>query len=283
MLRQRIVAHPVHGECLYVDNGILELGIPLAFGIRVAHLSFVGEENVFFVHPNEMEDFSLPSGWRVRGGHRLWLAPESPDDYYPDNDPITYEVRGNTVCVTQREDPLLRVVKSLSLTLKGSTVRVTHKILNTGEKRRLALWGVSSMKAGGVITIPLAVREDGYDPNLHVSAWDYTNLSDDRLHFSRERIVMEQRTSDRKLKIGVGHPSGPVTYENGSTVFRKVIPFYPQRTYPDGGVSFEGFVSNHMVEVEGLSPLKTVSPMKTALYRETWELYRKNEEHKDEY
>lgn len=278
MLNQRFVNHPVHGECLYVDNGIIEIGIPLSFGIRITHLSFVGEENVFFVQPNEMTDFALPSGWRVRGGHRMWLAPESPDDYYPDNDPVSYEIRGNSVCVTQREDPALSVVKSITLTLKGNRVTVTHKILNTGKTRRVSLWGVSSMKIGGVITVPLKVREDGYDPNLHISAWDYTNLSDDRLVFSREEIKMYQRSADRKLKIGVGHPAGPVTYENGNTVFTKIIPFYPEKTYPDGGVSFEGFISNHMTEVEGLSPLKTVRHMKSASYKETWELSRKKED-----
>ena len=47
---------------------------------------------------------------------------------------------------------------------------------------------------------------------------------------------------------------------------------------PYGGVSFEGFVSDYMVEVEGLSPLKNVMPGKWASYKESWELYRKNEE-----
>lgn len=278
MLRKRFVDHPVHGECLYVDNGIIEVGIPLSFGIRITHFSFLGEENVFFVQPKDLMDFALPSGWRVYGGHRLWIAPESPDNYHPENDPIEYEIRGNTVRLTQKNDPLLALVKSMDVTLKGNAVTVTHRVLNTGAKRRFALWGVSSMKKGGVITVPLKVREDGYDPNLHISAWDYTNLSDDRLHFSREQIKMYQRPSDRRLKIGVGHPSGPVTYENGGTVFQKTIPFYPNRTYTDGGVSFEGFVSDHMVEVEGLSPLKTVSAGKSASYKEIWELYRKNEE-----
>ena len=279
MLHERIVAHPIHGECLFLDNGVIEIGIPLSFGIRIGHLSFLGEENLFFEQPSEMEIFALPSGWRVRGGHRMWLAPESPDDYYPDNAPVEYEVRGNTVRVTQKNDPLLSVQKSMEITLKGNRVAVTHRILNTGDTRkRVALWGISSMKTGGVITIPLKVREDGYDPNLHISAWDYTSLGDERLCFSREQIKMHVRPSGRKAKIGVGHPAGPVTYENGNTVFTKIIPFYPGKVYPDGGVSFEGFISDYMTEVEGLSPLHSVAPGRTASYRETWELNRKNEE-----
>ena len=265
--------------CLYVDNGVIELGVPLSFGIRITHLSFLGEGNVFFVQPKEMEDFSLPSGWRVHGGHRLWVAPESPDNYYPDNDPIEYEVKGNTVRLVQKNDPLLSLAKRVDITLKGNRVTVTHRILNTGEaKKRVALWGVSSLQAGGVITVPLAVREDGYDPNLHISAWDYTDLGDERLHFGKEEVRIEARPGARKLKIGVGHPAGPVVYENGDTVFKKIIPLYSDKVYTDGGVSLETFVSNHMTEIEGLSPLKTVSPQKTASYTETWELYRKDKE-----
>ena len=47
MINKAIKTHPVHGECLYVDNGVIEIGVPLTFGIRVAHFSFVGEDNVF--------------------------------------------------------------------------------------------------------------------------------------------------------------------------------------------------------------------------------------------
>ncbi|MBP5467270.1 MAG: hypothetical protein J6Y43_06900, partial [Clostridia bacterium] len=73
---------------------------------------------------------------------------------------------------------------------------------------------------------------------------------------------------------GVGHPAGAVTYEIGDTVFKKRIPLYAGKKYPDGGVSFETFVSDFMTEIEGLSPLKTLSPNKTATYTETWELLR---------
>lgn len=278
MLNQKIVSHSVHGECLYVDNGIVEVGIPLSFGIRIAHFSFVGEENEFFVHPNEMKDFSLESGWRLRGGYRLWIAPESPDNYYPDNSPVKYEIKGNTVIVTQEKDEVLNLVKTVEVTLKGNKVHITNRILNTGKRRKFALWGISAMKPGGVITVPLKEREGGYDPNLHISAWDYTDLSDERLKLGRKEIKIYQREAERKLKIGVGHPAGAVTYENGKTVVKKYIPLYPDKQYADGGVSFEVFVSNYMTEIEGLSPLKNIATNKTAIYRETWELCRKNKE-----
>ena len=275
MLNKRIITHPVHGECLYLDNCVIEIGVPLTFGIRIAHFSFVGEENVFFVQPNDMKTFTLDSGWRIRGGHRLWLAPEGPADYYADNEPIDYEINGDTVILTQKNDPLLNVIKSIEITLKENTVSITHRVKNTGKRRKVALWGMSVMKSGGVLTIPLPEREGGYDPLTHISAWDYTDLSDERLKFGKKEIKIYQRAGKRNLKIGVGHPAGTVSYENGNTVFKKHIPLYPDKEYTDGGVSFETFISDYMTEIEGLSPLITLFPDKTATYTENLELIHK--------
>ena len=275
MLNKRIITHPVHGECLYLDNGVIEIGVPLTFGIRIAHLSLVGEENVFFVQPNDMKAFTFDGGLRIRGGHRLWLAPESPDDYYADNEPIEYGINGDTVTLTQKNDPLLNVIKSMEITLKENTVSITHRVKNTGKKRKIALWALTVMKSGGVLTIPLPEREGGYDPLIHISAWDYTDLSDERLKLGKKEIKIYQRAGKRNLKIGVGHPAGAVSYENGDTVFKKHIPLYPDKEYADGGVSFETFISDYMAEMEGLSPLITLLPDKTATYTETWELLRK--------
>lgn len=275
MLNKRIMTHPVHGECLYLDNGVIEIGVPLTFGIRIAHFSFVGEENVFFVQANDMKTFSLDSGWRLRGGHRLWLAPEGPEDYYADNEPIEYRIVGDTVILTQKQDVLLNVIKSMDVTLKDNTVSITHRIVNTGTRRKIALWTLTVMKSGGVLTVPLSERKGGYDPLTHISAWDYTDLGDERLKFGKKEIKIFQRAGKRNLKIGVGHPAGAVSYENGNTVFKKHIPLYPDKEYADGGVSFESFISDYMAEIEGLSPLINLLPNKSATYMESWELLRK--------
>ena len=95
MINKKFNTHPIHGECVYLDNGVIQIGVPLNFGLRITHFSFVGEKNVFFVQPNDMQTFSTKEGWRLRGGHRLWLAPESLADYAPDNQPISYKITKN--------------------------------------------------------------------------------------------------------------------------------------------------------------------------------------------
>ena len=276
MPRARIVTHPVHGECLYLDNGIVEIGVPLSFGIRIAHFSLAGEENIFFVQPKDMTRFTNDKGWRLRGGHRLWLAPESDKDYNPDNEPIAYEAVGDAVRFTQQNDPVAHVVKSMEVTLKGNAAEITHRITNTGDAAmKVALWALSVVNNGGVTAIPLPEREGGFDPLVHISAWDYTDLGDSRLLFGKKEIKVASRKGERKLKIGVGHPAGAIEYENGGTVFRKHVPFRAGGEYPDGGVSFEIYVSDYMTELEGLSPLYDLLPGETAAYTEVWELFKK--------
>lgn len=276
MLNHRIKEHPVHGKCLFVDNGIIEVGIPLNFGLRIGHFSFCGEKNVFFEHPNDMTTFSTEKGWRLRGGHRMWLAPESEKVYYPDNDPISYCMEENAVVITQAEDPWLNVVKSIRIAFEGSCLHLTHRVENTGkEALTCSVWAISVMAPGGVETINFERRDGGMDHWHRVSMWDYTSLGDPRVTYTRDQIRIQHLPIDEKYKIGVGHPYGPVRYENGDTVFIKHFTVQPEKVYPDANVSFETFFSKYMAEVESLSPLETLMPGESVEHREVLELLHK--------
>ncbi len=269
--------HPVHGRCLFFDNGVIEVGVPLTFGLRICHLSFVGEGNVFYEHPADADFFTTPEGWRLRGGHRLWLAPEGPEDYAPDNAPITLEKVENGVQITQNEDPLQQVIKQMRIELAEDHVRVTHRITNTASAvRECALWSISVMAPGGVETVQLHEREGGYDPLHHFTIWDHSSLGDPRAAYFKDKIVLSWQDVDRRYKLGVGHPVWPVRYENGDTVFVKHYELQEGKPYPDGGMSFETFLSKYMVEVESLSPLHTLAPGACAEHVECWQLQRRS-------
>lgn len=278
MLHHQIKEHPQWGSCLFVNNGIVEIGIPLEFGLRIGHFSFLGEENVFYEHPKDADYFCTEDGWRIRGGHRLWLAPESKKDYYPDNTPISYELEENAVMITQEEDPWQKVVKSFRIELDGSSIQITHKIKNTGtEDLTCALWAISVMAPGGVETIRFALRDGGMDHWHRISMWDYTSLGDPRVTYTREQITIRHLPLDTKYKIGVGHPYGPVRYENRGVAFVKHFEIDPDREYPDANVSYETFFSKYMAEMESLSPLGCIKPGESMEHREILELIRLNE------
>ena len=103
------------GDVLWLDNGTVEIGVALEFGIRIVHLSRKGMENLYYVQPNDLSDNFTKGDWRVRGGHRLWLAPESPESYCPDNSPVACKVVENGAVITQNADPWLQIGKELSV------------------------------------------------------------------------------------------------------------------------------------------------------------------------
>lgn len=273
-MNTKIKVHNVFGKSLFAENGCVEIIIPLEFGLRIGHFSLLGEKNVFFEQPNDMTDLSTPEGWRVRGGHRMWLAPESEKVYCPDNAPIEYTLLENGVEIFQQEDPWLHVKKSMRIVFHdGAEVEVTNRVENTGEEAiRCSVWAISAMAPGGVEELSFALRDGGYDHWHRISMWDYTSLGDDRAEYRRDGIKLTHRPIDRKYKIGVGHPYGPVRYTNNGITFVKEFDVKPEMEYPDANVSFETFMCKHMVEIESLSPLMTIAPGETGAHTEIWRL-----------
>ncbi|MBR2401328.1 MAG: hypothetical protein IKB01_00975 [Lachnospiraceae bacterium] len=268
------IYHECLGNCIFFDNGFVEVGIPLEYGIRIGHFSLVGKNNVFFEQPADMQDLTTEHGWRVRGGHRLWLAPESEKVYYPDNDPIGYQLLENGVELFQREDPWLHVQKTVTLCFADDyKVEVHHRIKNMSEDViEASLWAVTSVVGGGVQYIDFQNREGGMDHWHRISMWDYTNLGDKRAKYFADGIKLTHMPVKEKYKIGVGHPYGAVRYEMEDVTFIKDFTVLPDEKYPDGNVSYETFLCRHMVEMESLSPIQKIKPGDWAEHSETWEL-----------
>lgn len=273
-MEHKIFDHPHFGQSLYATNGTVEIIIPLSYGIRIGHFSFCGEKNVFFEQPHTMTDLSTPKGWRIRGGHRLWIAPESDDVYCPDNDPITCKVEGEKILLTQKEDPWLNIVKSMEIQFgEGAEVTVLHKVQNTGKApRQMALWPISVMDAGGTQRIPITLQDNGDLPSHWLSLWSYTDLADKRAKYGKEEIVLTHTPEKQLYKIGVSQLAGPVTYENNGVVFELDFPFIPGCTYPDNNVSYETFMCEFMTEIESLAPMMTVPAGEIREHTETWKL-----------
>lgn len=265
--------HSIHGECLFLDNGVLEVGVALNFGIRICHFSFLGKENVFYEHPISLDRFTTEDGWRLRGGHRLWLAPESDLVYAPDNEPVEYTLLDNGVEITQSPDERLGVIKKVTVEFDENSVCVKHKITNTRDDvLECALWPISVMAPGGVERIPLKKRSGGYDPLHCITIWDHSNFGDPRATYEKDQIILTHMDIDSPYKIGVGHPEGEISYTNKGMVFFKNYDMVEGAEYPDGSVSYETFLSKYMVEIESLSPLYTLCHGESAEHKEYWRL-----------
>jgi hypothetical protein len=266
--------HAVFGKMLFAENGDIKLGIPLDFGIRISYLTYKDSKNLFFEQPKDMTDLATEEGWRVYGGHRLWLAPESEKDYNPDNLPISYEIFDDKIVLYQENDEVLKVKKSIEISfVDDNVVKVKNNLQNTDkEARTFSVWGVTSMDGGGTEYIPLKYGTMSYSPLTNVSMWYYTVLGDERAEYTPEMIKLTNRPYPTKYKIGVGHPNGTVKYVNHGVCFEKIFDIFRDKQYPDSNVSFETFMCDHMVEVESLSPLYEVAPNQTVSHTELWRL-----------
>ena len=268
---------PRFGESLYATNGMVELYIPLTYGLRIAHFSFCGEQNVFWEQPKDMTILTK-GDWRLRGGHRMWVAPEDDREYFPDNDPIDCRVEGDTIYLTQGNDGFQKVIKSMAITFVGdASVQVVHGMQNTDcISRQCALWPISVMAPGGTEHIPLQLVDDGDHPSHWLSFWNHTNIGDPRVTYKADEIILAQRPIGEHCKIGVSRISAPAWYENHGVIFEKEFPVTDGVLYPDNNVSYETYMCDQMLEMESLSPLYTFAPGEIREHTEVWHL-RKGE------
>ncbi|NBO64381.1 MAG: hypothetical protein EBU88_05970 [Acidobacteria bacterium] len=276
-------------QALRLTNGLVELVVPLEIGPRVMRFSFVNGNNVFKEYENQLGR-SGEKEWQIRGGHRLWHAPE--DDirtYEPDNGAIRHEMLGDSgVRLIQPVEGRTGVEKELDLHLdkNGSGVLVVHRLRNRNIwEIELAPWCLSVMAPGGTAIVPLPgkishpgsvqpgeVRDlRGFVPNQNLILWPFTNLADARYRWGTKYITLRQdREVTSPTKIGLAHQMRWVGYLNQGLLFIKEIGFENGRHYPDGGSNFETFTNGEMLEIESLGPLSRLAPGSVIEHTERW-------------
>lgn len=261
------------GKVLWLWDDCTEVGVALGFGIRVVHLSCQGMENLYYVQPADLSDnFVTDKGWRLHGGHRVWLAPESAESYYPDNDPVSYTVEENSVLVVQNPEPWLQLRKSLRITFVDGTVRLDHSIENLSDQVRIgASWGVNTLDGGGEAEICFeGVR--GYNPRRVVSLWGHTNLHDPRLQFASDRLKATHMERPEYLKLGLYSGGGKAVLRNKGQQLTITFDAQPLEQYMDNGCNFELYMCAKFMELETLGVRTEIQPGGVAGHTEVWQL-----------
>ncbi len=280
-----------------LSNGDVELIVTLDVGPRIISYRLTKGANVFKEYENQLGK-SGEKDWQIRGGHRLWVAPEDlTRTYFPDNGPVDYRQQGETFVFTAGPEKLYGIQKEISLRLSSSGSRVTvgQTIKNVGTKpTTLAPWGQTVMAPGGIEIIPLPPKKDhpgpptnartpdDYAPNQRLALWPYFDFRDDRFQFGGRYITVQQKPRRGPTKIGLAHRMGWVGYLNQDTLFVKRFRYEDGKTYPDLGCNFETFTNGDMLEIESLGPLVTLAPGETTKLTETWELIPNVESFKNE-
>ena len=270
-------------ECIRFHNELVDVVVSTQFGPRILRYGFLDEENEFA----ELEEEQGKTGgekWRMYGGHRLWHAPEAdPRTYYPDNEPLEWRDVGDGVRLIQPVERTTGIQKEMEIRLSpvGTHVRVIHRLHNRGLwDVRLAPWALSVMLPGGTAILPLPPRLAHTDPSAllpvnSLALWPYTDLSDSRLIWGRQYILVRQDPLIKiAQKIGAFIPGGWCAYARRGHLFIKRFAVESGVLYPDRGCNVEVFTNERFLELETLGPLQTIPPQGFIEHVEDWYLFR---------
>ena len=261
-------------------NKEIEIIVTQDVGPRILRLGFINGDNIFGELPSQQGSRN-EAEWMIRGGHRLWVAPEeAPKSYELDNTPIEIEQTSKGIKTIQPAGDLTNIQKTMEISLKDdcNEVTVLHRLLNKGETAvELSPWALTVMAKEGTAIIPLPDRvphTQRLTHNQEWSLWGYTDFSDKRWKFGSGYIFFSQDPAKGPNKLGIMHRQGWVGYLLKGILFVKYFTAGEGLNYPDGGVNFETFSNEDILELESLGPLVTLDPEDSIEHTERWSLHK---------
>ncbi len=268
-------------NCYRVSNGEVEVIVTGDVGPRVIRFGFVGGQNLFKEFAEQMGK-SGEEKFQLRGGSRVWKAPEDPiATWAPDNVAVEIIPTASGLIARAPVEPLSSLQKEIevSMAATGTGVTVMHRITNRSlYTLEFSPWTLTMMAPGGMAISGFPPR--GKHPiNLEATnplvMWAYTDLADKRLTFTRKYLLLRQDPGISEAeKLGTFNADTWAAYLLNGEAFLKRTQADPSKSYPDFGCSFETFTNNEFLEIETLGPMTKVPPGKTVEHVEHWSLHR---------
>ena len=267
------------GQALRFSTRALELVVTTDVGPRVASLrSLHGRgRNLFLEMPADEKRYH---GYYLRGGHRLWHAPEDiVRSYQPDDEPLAVRPLSRGVALLQPTEEKTGLQKGMKVEVLGErSVKVTHTLTNRGPwPITCAPWALTMFRTGGYAVVSLVPKGDHAAgdllPTYALVPWTFTDLSLSVWQPRRDFIGVDVSRAKTAQKLGITHYPGWSAYWLEGTTFVKYSPVIPGANYPDLGSCFEIFTNGAMVELETLGPLAELAPGRTTTHIEYWGLF----------
>ncbi|MFH0953493.1 MAG: hypothetical protein V1873_04100 [Verrucomicrobiota bacterium] len=265
---------------LRLANDETELIVTLEVGPRIIHYGFKKGRNIFGEF-REQRGGKGEAKWMLRGGHRLWVAPEQkPRTYELDNRAVQFREIEGGVSVVAEPGLLTRLRKAMDIRMAEdrNEVTVVHRLTNEGKTPvECSPWALTVLAPGGTAIIPLPpfeLRDDRWTPNQNWSLWSYTNLADPRWNIGSRCILLKQDPKRGPTKLGLAQREGWAAYLLDRRLFVKWFERKAEGVYPDGDVNFEVYADQRILELETLGPLAELAPGESVSHEERWALYR---------
>ena len=267
-------------RAIRLANREVELVVTRDVGPRILRFGFHGGPNAFAEVAGQQGGRGEPE-WMIRGGHRLWVAPEAkPWSYELDNEPYeAAEAIAGGLRTRQAAGPLTGIAKQMDIRLdpERNIVSIVHTLANHGARPvRCSVWTPTVMGPGGQAIIPLPAKVPHTEclvPTQNWSLWSYTVLDDPRLSLGRDYVVVRQEAGRGPNKIGLMHREGWAAYQRENLLFVKYFDCVADAEYPDGNVNFECYTDAAILEIESLGPLATLQEGESISRTEVWKLF----------
>lgn len=268
-------------NCYRVSNGEIVLVVTGDIGPRIMHFGFTGGQNLLKEFPEQLGK-SGEQAFQLRGGHRVWKAPEDPvATWAPDNVPVEVKLTPSGLIAREPVEPLTSLQKEIEVEMQatGARVKVTHRIYNKSLfALEFAPWALTMMAPGGMAITGFPPR--GKHPEVLAATnplvmWAYTDLSDKRWIFTKKYLLLRQDPKNAEpQKIGLHNPRTWAGYFLKGELFLKQFVPGPAGSHTDFGCSFETFTNADFLEIETLGPMTKVPPNGSVSHVEQWSLHR---------
>jgi hypothetical protein len=268
-------------NCYRVTNGEIEAIVTGDVGPRIIRFGFVGGQNMFKEYAEQLGKTG-EAAFQLRGGSRVWKAPEDPvATWAPDNVPVNIKITPTGLIATAPIEPLTKLQKAIEISMgaTGTKVTVSNRITNHGLfALEFSPWVLTMMAQGGMVVAgfpPRGTHPQNLEVTNPLAMWAYTDLSDSRWKFTKKYLTLRQDPNNSNAqKLGSFNVDTWAAYFLNGDAFVKRSKADPSKTYPDFGCSFETFTNNEFLEIETLGPMTKVQPEHMVEQVEQWGLYR---------
>ncbi|MCX7044068.1 MAG: hypothetical protein NTX50_01090 [Candidatus Sumerlaeota bacterium] len=252
-----------------MNSGDVRLTLVTDMGPRALSLKLGDGPNLLF----EDEKEELKAGdWKIYGGHRFWIGPETLLTYAPDNAPCQVMETGEGLQITSPADAATGLEKTLIVSAAPQGFRLRHVVKNTGEFLAPAgtIWGLTCVRPRGVCAIPWRVGPDKWSV-ASVKFWrrwaDHgSDIESPQWRMTNDLFEIHPTGEEGKagsLASWIGQWSDDAT-------FIKSVKMCPHAPYPDGGCNIEIYTCKFFIELESLSPVRILGPGETLEHEERW-------------
>ncbi len=254
--------------------GRYEVATSTEFGPRITGLWVDDSTNFLAVLGPEVRiQNSVRGDFIFHGGHRLWVAPETPEVTHVPDDNICRVTSTRTSVEVAAEPDRAGFAKSIEITTNDDHLIVDHRVTWTGGRTAEASpWAITQLAPGGTAILPLPSNPDSsFQADRTIVLWPYTRLDDPRIKWRGDAVLM-QALPGGQLKFGAGPEARRLGYLRDGYLFGKWFQSSPEGRHSDRGATAQIFLNDDFCELETLGPLQNLESGSSITHREFWEV-----------